>query len=348
MSRSDVNFQEGVLVLPRLRVQNANAISSPMTWGFPSITAFVGLMHSLARRLSGSGIEFRGVGVICHDYEAQVTEGGYTRAFQLTRNPVDDTGATASIVEEGRIHLDLTLILLVNVAEIHWSETAREQQAAVVRRMVGEMRIAGGSVFPHSPPNGRSSPRPLLKLLPSDAAERRAHFRRLLSRWLPGFALVARDDVLHQHLIALKKVHPESSLLEAWLDLSRWNHRAIRTIDLDSATGESRESVEWVTDQREGWTVPIPVGYAGISELYAAGNVVNARDETTSFRFVESAYSIGQWISPHRLADVNDLLWYSEYDDSNRLYRCRNDFSVKLSTDIASGNLDDPLSIQEN
>jgi CRISPR-associated protein Csy2 len=31
-----------LLVVPRVRVQNANAISSPMTWGFPAITAAVG------------------------------------------------------------------------------------------------------------------------------------------------------------------------------------------------------------------------------------------------------------------------------------------------------------------
>ena len=31
-----------LLLVPHLQVQNANAISSPMTWGFPSITAFTG------------------------------------------------------------------------------------------------------------------------------------------------------------------------------------------------------------------------------------------------------------------------------------------------------------------
>ena len=31
-----------LLVLPRLRIQNANAISSPLTHGFPSMTAFLG------------------------------------------------------------------------------------------------------------------------------------------------------------------------------------------------------------------------------------------------------------------------------------------------------------------
>ena len=65
------DYQDAVLVLPRLRVQNANAISSPMTWGFPSITAFIGMMHALARRLPDSGLEFRGVGVICHSLACQ-------------------------------------------------------------------------------------------------------------------------------------------------------------------------------------------------------------------------------------------------------------------------------------
>ena len=31
-----------LLLVPHLHVQNANATSSPMTWGFPSITAFLG------------------------------------------------------------------------------------------------------------------------------------------------------------------------------------------------------------------------------------------------------------------------------------------------------------------
>ena len=47
---------QAILVLPRLRVQNANAISSPLTHGFPSITAFTGLMWALERKLSQAGI----------------------------------------------------------------------------------------------------------------------------------------------------------------------------------------------------------------------------------------------------------------------------------------------------
>ena len=44
---------DGLLLLPHLRVQNANAISSPLTWGFPAPTAFLGFVHALERRLLG-------------------------------------------------------------------------------------------------------------------------------------------------------------------------------------------------------------------------------------------------------------------------------------------------------
>jgi len=335
------DYQDAVLVLPRLRVQNANAISSPMTWGFPSITAFIGMMHALARRLPpDSGIEFRGVGVICHDFEAQVTEGGYTRAFRLTRNPVDKAGDTEAIVEEGRIHLDITLVFLVNLAKAHWPEIVRQQLAEKVCNVVADMRIAGGSVLPPLPGSLRHVPRPQLRLLPDEESDRREDFRRMRRRWLPGFALVARDDLLHAHLAKLQQADSMATVLDAWLNLSRWNHRATRTTRVDDKTGESIEAIEWVTEPHEGWTVPIPVGYAGLSELYAAGKVASARDANTQFRFVESVYSIGQWVSPHRLTDVNDLLWYGQYDESNGLYRCCNDFAVSSSTTAASAYID--------
>ena len=327
----DPLYQEAVLVLPHLRVQNANAVSSPMTWGFPAITAFIGLMHALARHLPAhNGLEFRGVGVICHDFEAQVTEGGYTRAFCLTRNPVDKDGSTMAIVEEGRIHLDITLVFLVNLAGNHWADTARQQLADLVNNELAEMRVAGGSVLPPWPDarTGQRRPsRPQLRLLPDSASDRNADFRRLSRRWLPGFALVARDDLLHRHLAQLQKGDARATVLDAWLDMSRLNHRAVRTAGVDIKTGEATETVEWLTERPKGWTLPIPVGYAALSMLHAAGTVANARDMDTPFRFVESVYSVGQWVSPHRLHDVNDLLWYSQHDETTGLYRARNDFA---------------------
>lgn len=323
-------------LLPRLRVQNANAISSPMTWGFPAITAFTGLMTALARRLRPEdGIAFYGVGVICHGFEPQVTQGAYTRSFHLTRNPVLKDGGTASIVEEGRVHLDISLVFGVEL-----TSSLRAQLAARIDELVAGMRIAGGSVMP--PLSGARSrrSRPQLTLVSDDQEASRKDFRALTRRCLPGFALVSREDLLQSRLTEMRLAAPDASLLDAWLDLSRLNYRAVRQHkrdQMDAQIGrqtddDSAETTEWIADTRAGWTVPIPVGFAALSPLHAPGVVAGARDPNVPFRFVESVYSIGQWISPHRLTDIQDLLWVTQADPETGLYRCVNDFHVRSSS----------------
>jgi CRISPR-associated protein Csy2 len=327
MTTDEQAANKALLVLPRLRVQNANTISSPMTWGFPAITAFTGLMTALERRLGReSGIAFHGVGVICHGFEPQVTRGGYTRSFHLTRNPALPDGGTAAIVEEGRAHLDLTLVFDVELISALLGEAERTALADRIGDQVAGMRVAGGSVMQPLPGTLRRPPRAHLRLMPDDEDKRRDEFRRFSRRWLPGFALVSRDDLLQARLNALQQTRPDSSVLDAWLDLSRFNHRAVLTQTVDDRTGEANDTVSWETDRRHGWTVPIPVGFASLSSVHAPGTVAGARDPSVPFCFVESIYSIGQWISPHRLSDVRDLLWEPAFDPTTGLYRCVNDF----------------------
>lgn len=316
----------GLLILPHLRIQNANAISSPLTHGFPSITAFLGVMWALERKLDGRyPAYFDSVGVICHEVEEQVTEGGYTHAFRLTRNPVDKTGGTAGIVEEGRIHLDITLVFGISDDIVNRSEEERDAFARDVAATLSQMRIAGGSVLPSALSAWHTQP----QLLPvsQDAGEAADQFRRLRRRWLPGFALVCRDDLLQQRTAALQAVVPTASALDACLDLSRFNWKPLPGEPAD----EGKAKVEWQHDRKgQGWIVPIPVGYAALSELYPPGVVANARDSGTPFRFVESIYSIGQWLSPHRLQSGNDLLWYGHTDTDTGVYRARNDYATTL------------------
>jgi CRISPR-associated protein Csy2 len=320
-----------LLVLPRLRVQNANAISSPLTWGFPSITAFTGLMAALARRLGAdAGIRFQSVGVVCHGFEAQVTSGGYTRSFCLTRNPVLQDGSTAAIVEEGRVHLDITLVFEVQLSTTLLNDAARAACAAQVGDCVAGMRIAGGSVMPPVAGTLRRPPRPQLVLLAEAPDLRTQQLKRLGRQWLPGFALVSRDDLLHSRLEAMRANTPEAqpTLLDAWLDLARINYRATTTTVWNAACDTSTETVEWATDPRPGWLVPIPVGYAALSDLHTPGTVAGARDSHTPFRFVEGVYSIGQWVSPHRLDDLAQLTWRPEHTPATGLYRCTNAYQA--------------------
>ncbi|CBA17528.1 type I-F CRISPR-associated protein Csy2 [Xanthomonas albilineans] len=309
-----------LLVVPHLRVQNANAVSSPLTHGFPSITAFLGLMWALERkaRIAGLDLAFNAVGVVCHDHQEQVTQGNFVKSFCLTRNPVNKDGATAAIVEEGRIHLELSLVFAVHSMRWLGDPATHVADLAVVTKLLAGMRVAGGSVLP-STHGWRPRHQAQVIACTGTPSDQQALFRKLRLRLLPGFALVARDDLLGTRLAELQEHTPEATGLHAWLSLSRINWRHVP----DAAAGKG----EWQHDRSgRGWIVPIPVGYGALGAVHKAGSVANARDANTPFRFVESLYSVGEWISPHRLQTPHHLLWYADSQPAADLYRCRNDY----------------------
>lgn len=316
-----------ILVLPRLRIQNANAISSPMTWGFPAMTAFMGTMQALERKLPDDiNLVFNEIGVVCHHIDPQVTIGGVSRAFHLTRNPVDKTGSTAAISEEGRAHLEVSLLIGVESDGGNDLETEERRQAIAqeLYQQVQGMRIAGGSVMP---PN-TNQPRYQPELINFDAKEEESarQWRKLRRRLLPGFALVLRDDRLAEHTAALQKSDAGATPLDAWLDLSRINHECQM---VQGAGG--KEEAQWsIRRPYSGWLVPIPVGYAGISKLFDPGEVASARATNVKFQFVESLYSVGEWVSPHRIKDPEDLMWFVENDTEDQIYRLNNAYTDNL------------------
>lgn len=331
MNTKPAQEAQGLLIIPHLRIQNANALSSPMTHGFPAMTAWLGLMWALKRKLAEAQIPLalEKIGIICHWHEEQVQEG-YVKTFRLTRNPVGKDGSTAAIVEEGRIHLDVTLIFQVHGGDagnennpVFQDDTQRRALAWTIRDIVSTMRIAGGTVLPNRPTPGQFIT-PSLLAIPETADEREKQFRHLRRRWLPGFALVSRDDLLQQRVQQLQEQDRNANALDAWLDLSRFNYRSHT---------DTQGKTTWKHDRPagSGWIVPIPVGYGALSKEYEAGQVANARDQITPFRFVESLYSIGQWISPHRLNTLRDLLWYASSQPAQGLYRCCNDYKPPAS-----------------
>jgi CRISPR-associated protein Csy2 len=314
-----------LVVLPRLRVQNANAVSSPMTHGFPPVTALLGHMWALERKATAAGLDlqFNAAGVICHGYQEQASTGGFVGRFHLTRNPVDKDGASAALVEEGRIHLDLSLVFGVQSKALLTASNGEEREriAAAVGALADQMRFAGGSVLPSTAPWRRR--KPFVVAVTGTAEEREKEFKTIKLRCLPGFALVGRDDALQQRLKDLRATNPAATQLDALLALSRINWRA----ETSPATEGKATPVKWQHDRDGlGWLVPMSVGYAALGEVLPAGSVARTRDNTTPFRFVESLYSMGQWISPHRLHSPEQLLWWPDSRPDEGLYRCRNDY----------------------
>ena len=282
-------------------------------------------MTALERKIgSAAGISFFGVGVVCHNFEPQVS-GVYNYVFNQSRHPVLKDGSSAPFFEEGRAHAEVTLVFDVELTADLPNEAKCHELATHISSTVSVMRLAGGSVMPNL--NGRTTQANLV-LMPDDAESKKKELRKISRKLLPGFALVSRDDLLETRLDEMRLNSSDASWLDAWLDLSRINFRASRDESKNEMTGEVIEKVKWTNDKRPGWLVPIPVGFVAISELYPPGEVDGARNQTLPFQFVESIYSIGQWISPHRLTDIKGIFWEPFYDQVTGVYRCINDYKT--------------------
>ena len=353
---------EAVLLLPRLRVQNANAISSPLTWGFPPPSAFTGFAHALQRRLNAQGVSlsFGSIGITCHQFEPQTVRppGRYTQVFNLTRNPLDKEGKTQAIVEEGRTHLEVSLLITVAGDGCPESDEKCQELATHVLRQAEGMRLAGGSILAN--PQRKRYPA-LWVEWPTNREGQASAFTQLRRRLAPGFVLVSRAQLLADHVNAMQKVRADATALDALLDLcalhysppaaslsaentelvtSDEGNKGDDANDANNSNGTTPGTAQllgakdWTIARRKpGWLVPLPVGYAAISPLYAPGEVKKARDNDTPFRFVESVLSLGEWVGPHRIKTLDELLWRHHALPDVGLYVIQNGPPITKQTD---------------
>jgi len=289
------------LLLDRLEIQAANTISSPLTYGFPAITGFVGAIHALGRKLPAeNGISLGGVLIASHQCNVQHyrphSYADYT--FNQTRNPIKKDGKTAAIVEEGKVNLTVSLVVEVNIdrqAHKALRESADEFEQTI-KQLIMQQRIAGGSVF-----NLRS-----VKWFESTS-------RDLQRALLPAFVLIDAQNDLAEITEEIRKNQPQATALDALIDVATMHH-----IPPDTEQKETEWRATSVKTGR-GWLVPIPIGFQGIAPLIAPSQLANSRNPEYPSQYVECVYSLGKWVFPYRLNDLSACFWrYSQ--PQNNLY----------------------------
>jgi CRISPR-associated protein Csy2 len=296
---------KSLLILRRIYVENANAIAG-LTYGFPAITHFLGFTHALSRLLQKefSEITLDRCGVIVHRHQVktQQPKGWGDSVFCLTRNPLTKEGNTAPFNEEGKMHMEVSLLIEANG---YMAPDTREEIEFLLDEKLPTLRLAGGNITHCQPAR--------LVNIPDDEKS----VRRLMFSLLPGFVLIDRSTLLQAHCEQLKAENPKADILDAWLDFSALKYRAVPEVKEGELPTEDTKAIwEHVPKPSPGYLVPIMTGYKGISPLYPAGEVANARDSVTPFRFVEAAYGIGEWVSPHKFTTLESVFWqYQSYDD---------------------------------
>lgn len=310
---------KSLLILPHITVENANAISG-LVYGFPAITHFLGYVHAISRELHKRlGVKLGGCGIICHNYQIHAHKNGKwgDYIFSLTRNSLTREGKVASFNEEGRIHVEVSLVIECDFTSADFDfETGItsdniQKFTELVYQLSVVKHLAGGIITDMSHPKFYEIPQ---------TKEKAQHlFSRVLCQMLPGVVLCDRSVILEQYL----SKNPDLNPFDALLNFYTLQSKAI--LSLENMSDETK-SAKWeqVSKPCKGWIVPIQFGYKAISPLYDGGMVDCVRNCEVPFRFVEPVYGLAEWIGLHRVYNnIESIIW--RYQNENGYYVCLNE-----------------------
>ncbi len=295
------------LLIPHIKIHNANAMSSPYTIGFPAMTAWLGAVHALQRHIRQQGLDdvtLTSVAVSCHQFDLQTYKGpgDFVNSIVSTANPLDKDGSRPAFIEEARCHLEVSL--LVEYQGLDSDDL--EQFKTLVNNQLLCMKLAGGDVLSAQ----------AVDTIPVDEEDEQA-VKKVLGKLMLGYVLIERRDLM------IKSMQEENKdALEALLDHLKVMHRSSQ---------DDEGKVTWTSSRlTPGWVVPIATGFQGISELGAAKH---QRDSTTPHRFAESVVTLGEFVMPYRIKDLDNMLWQYHVEPEQNLYLCQTLSSSNLIGD---------------
>lgn len=285
------------LLLPHIKIHNANAMSSPYTIGFPAMTAWLGAVHALQRHLHQQGlcdVQLTGAAVSCHQFDLQTYKGAgdFVHSIVGTANPLDKDGSRPAFIEEARCHLEVSLLVEYQGLD----SDDREQFEHRVNTQLQRMKFAGGDML---------SVKPVETLMVDEDNDQ--NIKQVLAKLMLGYVLIERRNLM------VKTMQEEGKdALDALLDHLKVMHRASQDDD---------GKVTWTSSHKTpGWLVPIATGFQGISDL---GTAKHQRDIETPHRFAESVVTLGEFVMPYRIKNLDDMLWQYRVDTEKNLYLCQ-------------------------
>ena len=300
------------LVIPRVFVKNANALSSPITIGVPAVSAFLGMAHKIQRLLNADGfpsIRISGVGIIIHKTNLRVFKSRIASKDFLfaSSNPLKKDGGRPSSIPDPKIDFSASLVLEVEDKDFSYLFDTEELILATENILKNGLRIAGGDILP---PLEQGKPSYSFKgqyklryetIDNDDSVENKKFLRSLM----PGYALIERRDLLVSEMENGKD--PCKSLFD---------YLAIHNVCSKDENGV----VEWKSERKiDGWLVPISVGFQGITQPQKAKN---QRDDNYDHLFAENLITLGEYKIVSNFGTIDELIWRYEYDSNNYLFKC--------------------------
>lgn len=332
------------ILIRKIKIQDANAISSPITYGFPSVGGFVGAMHALERKLpSDIPLKFKGVLIASRSCNPKIyRENKYSDfSFILTRNPYTKEGEPAPTIVEGKVDLTLDLVYKASTETEHKIKANKDNIEKTLKTLLMKQRIAGGSVMNIG----------AIKIFNESGKElyKENSEYSLVDYLLPAYVLVEKKEELPNIVEDLRSkvqangepINPNANTLDAIISTARIFEIPISKNENTTTEAEDKVLTEEDSNKQKteyysvktgrGWIVPIPIGYQAIAPEIKAGELKNSRNPEYNASFVESIYSLGEWVFSNSLKKIDPVFgeedwqkhfWYYKepQDDGNIIY----------------------------
>ena len=288
------------LLLKNIEVQNANALSSPYSVGFPAMTAWLGFVHALQRHVQKKEqCKFNSAAIVCHKLSMQTFADKGVNRLSMSKNPPStriDKKLVASgkadnkpFIPEATCHLNVSLLIEHDTVQKNEIDALCESVKAILLTM----RIAGGDILTSGAVENRTVDE-------DDEGE----VRKLTRQLMPGYFIKERRDLM---LDAMREGEDGIDALLNYLVMS------------DECEQDDNDKIIW-KKKAPGWLVPIAIGFHSITAL---GKVEGQRDNETPHRFAEAVVTLGEFVMPYRAQTLDEMLWHYRVDLENNLYLCQ-------------------------
>lgn len=250
-----------LIVIKNIVVTNANAVAG-LTWGFPSVTAFLGFINNLSLKLDPkklkknavikhefSHIMLNGCAIVSHKYHVHsyrphtddkkqyLDDVHFTQkrgnSYMLFQNKRKDT---PPIVEEAKMNMTVSLVIPYT-----GSLTEEEKFKSWLLKTCYNQSLAGGSIQD-------------IEKISLFNVTNKSELMTLKRELMPGFVLLDRTEYLEEHYNNLLSVNKDTELFDAWLDFSFLKQKArpkaglIRKYFADKKTQEAYPNIclDWL------------------------------------------------------------------------------------------------------
>ncbi|ASY29990.1 type I-F CRISPR-associated protein Csy2 [Taylorella equigenitalis] len=280
------------LIIPRVRVINANAMSAPFIIGLPSITSFMGFTHKLQLDIQeeiNRDIRFLRTGISIHSFNLRAYKEGSRNLLSITRNPLKKDGTSPSFVEEAKCNFEVSIVIEVSGLPV----SDNDKLVSRINNSLLGYKVSSGDLL--------SFKKPFIYSIDLDKYE---EVKGLLKKLMLGYVLTERKDLIIKRNNEEKRKNSLDSLLDY----------------LKVFVHEDKDNIKNHFKIESGWLVPITVGYHGLTT--PEENINECREPKFNHVFCESLVTLGEFKLPTTINNIDDFLWKYAYESEKNYFYC--------------------------